>query len=189
MLTELEVKNYALALVGAEAITSTTDDKRSRLCDIFYDTVRDSLLRDHNWNFAVTTVEVTPVASIPDAEEEVHGTKYTLPSNCVRVIKMENYDYEYLTAGSFLYADIESELIISYIRNDLTVPYYTPDFTKLLCLSLAVELSYPLVQSGELHDRLFAKYERTIKDVRFNNAVEKSNTTYAGDSFTNSRLG
>lgn len=135
MLTELEVKNYALALVGAESISATTDtnDKRVRLCTIFYENVRDTLLREHNWNFAVTTVELTPVASIPDAEEEVHGTKYTLPSNCIKVIKMENYDGDYLTAGSFLYADMESELIISYIRNDLTVPYYTPDFTRLLC--------------------------------------------------------
>jgi hypothetical protein len=156
---------------------------------MFYPTVRDAVLREHNWNFAAKTVELTPVTNPTEPDATILGTQYSLPADCVKVIRLENSEEDYEPRGSFLYANISSGLIISYVSNATPIVNFTPDFARLLCLGLAIELSYPLVQSGNLHDRLLAEYNLIIKNVRFNNAIEKTNPTYAGDTFTNARLG
>ena len=55
MATEVSICSNALRKLGDDPITSLTEDtERARLCNAFYNTARDSLLRSHPWNFAIT---------------------------------------------------------------------------------------------------------------------------------------
>lgn len=187
MNTELEIHNYALSLIGSEPYAEGDSSKRARLCATFYPTVRDSLLRNHVWKFAYTTTTLVQVTNPNEAEADARGNKFQLPADCVRVVELHNYDGEYLVIGGYVYAFVDT-LSITYVTNAQTPSYYSPDFTQLLALGLAVELSYPMVQSNALHERLLAKYERMIKDVRFNNAVGQSTQSYAGETYIAGRL-
>ena len=66
-LSELNIINRALYKMGDERITSRTENtNRARLMDTIYDGVRDQLLRENPWNFAIKRVSLAadPVAPI-----------------------------------------------------------------------------------------------------------------------------
>ena len=188
MLTELDVKNYALGLLGAEPIKDGDSNKRQRLADLFYPTVVNTALREYDWNFARTTCELSAATNTPEIELKDKGNQFSLPANCVKVLTLHNYDGEYEVAGPFLYAYTDT-LVIDYTANDYPVSYWTEDFKKLVAIGLALELSYGLVQSNTLTQSLYQRYDKHIRDFRFNNSTEHSNTTWAGTGFTGARRG
>ena len=51
MASVIEICNSALLQLGAQAITSLTENsKNARLCNARFNTVRDSVFRSHPWN-------------------------------------------------------------------------------------------------------------------------------------------
>ena len=55
MATEVSICSNALRKLGDSPITALTEDtERARLCNALYEPARDSLLRSHAWNFAIT---------------------------------------------------------------------------------------------------------------------------------------
>ena len=92
MATEVSICSNALRKLGDDPITSLTEDtERARLCNAFYESSRDSLLRSHPWNFAITRATLAKLSSTP-----AYGFayQYALPTDpyCLRVLEMEYQD-------------------------------------------------------------------------------------------------
>jgi len=92
MATDVSICSNALRRLGDDPITSLSDDtERARLCNAFFGEARDTILRSHTWNFAITRAKLSKLSATP-----AYGFDYmyALPTSpyCLRVLEMEYTD-------------------------------------------------------------------------------------------------
>jgi len=92
MATDVSICSNALRRLGDAPITSLTDDtERARLCNAFFPDARDTVLRAHPWNFAITRASLPQLSDTP-----AYGFNYmyALPTDpyCLRVLEMSYPD-------------------------------------------------------------------------------------------------
>lgn len=99
MATSLTICNSALIKLGAEVISSLSDNnKRAILCNTQYETLKNKVLRAHPWNFAIARAQLVSDITVPSWG---FNSAFVLPVGCLRVIDVR-YDYEYSVEGSLL---------------------------------------------------------------------------------------
>ena len=115
MASTVDICNSALNLLGASTISALTEDtKNARLCNQRYEPIRNRVFRSHIWNCFIKRVQLAQDSTGPVIE---YSYGYTLPSDCLRVLKVHNgttdsvasdLDYNNLTFS----ADSDSENIV-----------------------------------------------------------------------------
>jgi hypothetical protein len=86
MASVVDIANSALNLLGASTISALTDDsKNARLCNQRYEPVRNRVFRSHAWNCLTKRVQLAQDTTAPIVE---YSYAYTLPSDCLRVLKI-----------------------------------------------------------------------------------------------------
>lgn len=98
MATAVDICNLSLSLLGhaPDLVTSLAGtDTTSKLCNLHYPIARDSLMKSHNWNFAVKRAGLVPNATEPVFE---FSNAYNLPSDYLRIIRT-NLDAEGYVTG------------------------------------------------------------------------------------------
>ena len=90
MTTETDIANMALALLDEAPITNIDDDNTAaRLVKLHFATTRKSELAAHDWQFALTTGELTGVDT--GSGSGTLNWEYTLPAGVLRVLPL-TYD-------------------------------------------------------------------------------------------------
>lgn len=87
MATSLSICNSALIKLGAESISSLSDNnKRAKLCNAQYEVLKNKVLRAHPWNFAIKRAKLTV-----NAQEPSWGfySSFDLPGDCLRVLETQ----------------------------------------------------------------------------------------------------
>ena len=85
MASVVDICNSALNLLGASTISALTDDsKNARLCNQRYEPIRNRIFRSHAWNCLTKRVQLAQDSAAPVIE---YSYQYTLPSDCLRVLK------------------------------------------------------------------------------------------------------
>ena len=191
MATEVSICSNALRKLGDDPITSLTDDtERARLCNAFYETARDSLLRSHPWNFAITRASLTRLSSTP-----AYGFsyQYALPTDpyCLRVLEMEYQDYIFkienlATEGRVLLSD-ESTAKILYIGRITDTALFDSLFVDTLTAHLAVKLAYPITNSTTLQAQMHKLYQAKLSEARSVDGQEGFIDDLVSDTFTDFR--
>ena len=86
MASVVDICNSALNLLGASNITALTDDsKNARLCNQRYEPIRNRIFRSHAWNCLTKRVQLAEDSDAPVVE---YANQFTLPSDCLRVLKI-----------------------------------------------------------------------------------------------------
>lgn len=184
MATEVEICNSALTKIGAERITALSDQTpQAILCNAQYALTRDSLLEAHPWNFAIKRASLTATANTPAFE---FAYEYSLPNDCLRVFDTQYPNQFYQVEGDVLLSN-ESEVNIRYIAQITDSTKFSSQFTELLALKLAIDISYPLMQSASLTQNLDNLYQRRIRDARSYDAQENPSYDFQDDTFLNER--
>jgi len=95
--------NLALSRLGAYSINSFTEvTKEAKFCNAIYEPVRDSLLRDFDWNFANRREELALLTETYSG----YDYAYAYPSDCLKAIKIYNANTGYSMSGSFYDASL-----------------------------------------------------------------------------------
>ena len=97
MASVVEICNGALNQLGATTILSLTEDsKNARLCNQRFTQVRDAVFRSHPWNCLQKRQELAADTTAP-----AWGFKfaYTLPADCLRLLRILDYDSNYKVEG------------------------------------------------------------------------------------------
>ena len=186
-ISAVEICNRALNAIGAEAITALSDDTaRAVLCNRLYTDLRDELLQDHPWNFAIRRSELAADATAPDFEWLY---KYQLPTGCLRVLSVytaldvDQWEVE----GGYIFTDLTAPLEIRYVSNDVTENNFSPAFATALSLRLAVELALPLTESMSRADALTKRFMVAIKEARGRDAREHGPQTLTIETLIEAR--
>ena len=184
MTTETEICNIALGYLGANRITSLDieeDSTEHLLCSENYEILRDAVLEEREWTFAVKRVDL-----VPSTDEIVFGFErlFQKPSDSVRILTVHDdsvirpqpittpqpvsrgvHDLPQLEGwqveGEFILAN--AELIhVRYNRRVSETGSFSATFTQALAQRLAAEFALPLTESRSLFDKMWASYAAKI---------------------------
>lgn len=163
MTSDIDVINVALRRVGANRITSLSEDDASAVVanDLFSE-VLDDLLRQHAWNFATKRAKLAQLSETPTFEFD-HG--YSIPADWIRTISVHPNS---AGAGTMLYREeqLGDKRVILTSADDVYLRYiarvedpnlWPPDFRNAMSMTLARDFAIPLGNSNTMHvsfDRL-----------------------------------
>lgn len=177
--------NSALLKIGAERISSLSDDnKRAIACNEQYAKLRDEVLADHPWNFALKRATLAADATAPNWG---YARRFPLPSDCLRVIETQYPNQIYKIESGFILTD-ESDIKILYVFQQTDVTKFSAKFCEALSLRIAADLAYHLAQSASLSQQLLASYSALLADARAVDAQEGSPAEMVVDEWTGARL-
>lgn len=182
--SDVAVCNNALLLVGNTSITALTDDtKAAKLCLQFYQQSLDAVLRAYTWNCATVRSAALTATTAP-----TFGFSYafTLPTDCLRVLMIEDDQTIPFKVESGVLLTDESTCKISYIKR------ITPDDADSLLLEaisarLAATIAFPLTNSTSASEAMWKLYEKKLDEAQSVDAFEGTAPQMSNDDWINSR--
>jgi hypothetical protein len=140
----IAICNLALDHLGEGPIASIDppESATETICARWYDQTRRSLLREYLWNFSRARAYIsrsgTPLFDYADS--------YTLPNDCLRVIRVGNAeqyyaDYEIEEREFLCNAGGATSLKLRYTKDISDVNKFDPLFINILALRLALKMA------------------------------------------------
>ncbi len=186
LVTQIGVCNSALIKVGAELISDITQtDRSARLLKNLWDHVRDQVLRDHPWHFAVKRVVLAPTGTAPAFD---YDYAYDLPNDWIRVLRMDDDHIDWILENGQILTN-ESTLNCIYIFRQDDPSLWDASFGEAFAWKLAEQIAYPLTQSLALKQEMTKSYKEALSLARSMNGVEGIMRGLIANTWTDQRLG
>jgi len=173
-MTQLEIYNYSLTLLGADRLTLITDDvvNRHRL-DVVHVPNREALLREHPWNCATVRVLLVSHGTAPIMG---YDYRHSLPSDCLRYITIYNGTGETDTLEDFRVEEgfvisNESTLYTRYVKK-ISGDSLQVDLAIALATRDAREIAYAVTSSKSTVESMEALYIEKLALAKINDAQE-----------------
>jgi len=192
MASVVDIANSALNLLGASTITALTDDsKNARLCNQRYEPVRNRIFRSHSWNCLTKRVQLAQDSTAPVVE---FSYAYTLPSDCLRVLKIhtgttdsiaDNIDYK--VEGRKIKTN-EGTVYLVYIALITDPNEYDVYLQEAISSALAADIAYAVTNNATLANNYQTIADERLREARFVDATENSLGTIESNEFTDARL-
>jgi len=192
MASVVDLCNSALNLLGASTITALTDDsKNARLCNQRYEPIRNRIFRSHAWNCLTKRVQLAEDADAPVVE---YTNQFTLPSDCLRVLKVHNgttdsieSDLDYVVEGRKVKTD-EGTVYLVYIALVTDPNEYDAYLQEAISAALAADIAYAITNNATLAKNYLETADERLREARFIDATENSLGTIESNEFTDARL-
>ena len=186
MAADIDIINAALSKLGEQTLLAVTDPSPpGRLANRTYADIRDALLREFPWNFATKRASL---AADPVAPTWGFERKFNLPSDCLRVVELNNdADEDWRNEGRTIVTDITAPLQIIYIGS-AQVDAMDSTFREALAARLAMEWAEPLSQTSSVVSAMSALYKNKLRVARVADGHEDSTREVSAPSFINARF-
>ena len=172
MASTVDICNGALNQLGATTILSLTEDsKNARLCNSRYTQVRDGLFRTHPWNCLQKRVELAADTTAPAWG---FSYAYTLPADCLRLLKILDYDSNYKVEGRKILSNASSMKIL-YIGRITDPNEYDELLRETLSASLAADIAFAVTSNNTTATNMYNLFQDKLKDARFVDSTEGQN--------------
>jgi len=194
----VDICNEAMDLLGAATITALTENsKEARLCNRRFETVRDTVLRAHPWNTAITRATL---AKDSDAPAFGFANQFTLPTDpfCLRVLSFwnSNVDSEIAAYDSQVMFKIEGRKVLSdegtcritYLARITDTETYDSLLSSTIAHKLAAETAYAITGSTTVSQSMQQLYEIRLREARSIDAMEGVPDKLIADDFINIRF-
>jgi len=180
MASKIEIANMALGLVGADPILAVDNSTQAgRVVNLFYDTCKKAVLREHAWNFATRRVALVEFGSTPAFQWDKY---FVLPVDCIRVLQLNETNDSFHIEGSLLACD-QVSASIEYTYNVLEGDF-DPMFTEAFAYALAAHMAIALSKSPQLSREIREIYETVILPAaRTVSSQESSGDVWLADDF------
>ena len=163
MASVVDICNGALNQLGATTILSLTEDsKNARLCNARYTQVRDSLFRTHPWNCLQKRVEI---AADTDTPAWGFTKQYTLPADCLRLLRILDYDLDHKVEGR------------KYVARITDPNEYDELLRETLSAALGADIAYGVTSSNPVAKNMYELFQDKLRDARFVDATEGQNNS------------
>jgi hypothetical protein len=174
MASTVDICNGALNQLGATTILSLTEDsKNARLCNSRYTQVRDAVFRSHPWNCLQQRVELAQSTITPAWG---YSFKYDLPGDCLRLLRILDYDSDHKVEGRSILSN-NSSMKILYISRVTDPNQYDENLRETLSAALAADIAYAITSNNTTQQNMIALYQEKLRDARFVDSTEGYNTT------------
>ena len=164
--------NGALNQLGATTILSLSEDsKNARLCNSRFTQVRDALFRTHPWNCLQKRIQIAADSTAP-----AWGFKfaYTLPADCLRLLKILDYDSNYKVEGRKILSNTSSMKIL-YVSRVIDPNEYDELLRETLSASLSADIAFAVTSNNTTSQNMYQLYQEKLRDARFVDSTEGQN--------------
>ena len=172
MASVVEICNGALNQLGATNILSLTEDsKNARLCNSRFTQVRDSVFRSHPWNCLQKRVELAADTTAPAWG---FSYAYTLPADCLRLLRILDYDSNYKVEGRKILSNTSSMKIL-YIGRVTDPNEYDESLRETLSAALGADIAFAVTSNNQTATNMYTLFQDKLKDARFVDSTEGQN--------------
>lgn len=200
MANTIQIINSALTKLGAKRITALTDNvKEAREMNAIYELRRDACQRAHNWSFAI---ERTTLPALSDAPSWGYAYAYQLPSDCLRVVQVNDIwvipgladyisgvdDEPFKIEGRKIVSDWSAPLKLKYIKRVTDASQFDALFAEYYACDLAVNVCEALTQSNTKKESAKDDLQQALLDAIRANAIELPPQPIPDDSWVMSRI-
>ena len=164
--------NGALNQLGATTILSLSEDsKNARLCNSRYTQIRDALFRTHPCNCLQKRVQIAADTTAP-----AWGFKnaYTLPADCLRLLKILDYDSNYKVEGRKILSNTSSMKIL-YVARVTDPNEYDELLRETLSASLGADIAFGVTSNNQTAKNMYELFKDKLRDARFVDSTEGQN--------------
>jgi hypothetical protein len=170
MASRTSVCNQALIFLGADTVVSLEDNEIGGICDVLYDEVRDTLLSERAWSFALRRIEISNKTDV----EWGSGYKFQLPSEVLTVHRV--YDQpdsefhnrpqirDWRLEGRYIVANVDTIYCHAAIKitdeNDMP-----PAFRSALAARMAREIAIPVTHNENLLAAMSNLYAQKLEEA------------------------
>ena len=172
MASTVDICNGALNQLGATTILSLTEDsKNARLCNSRFTQVRDGVFRSHPWNCLQKRIELAQDTTAP-----AWGFKYayTLPADCLRLLRILDYDSNYKVEGRKILSNTSSMKIL-YIGRITDPNEYDESLRETLSAALGADIAFAVTSNNQTATNMYNLFQDKLKDARFVDSTEGQN--------------
>lgn len=165
MASSTDICNLALGWIGDATITSLDDpSKAARLCKLNYPLTFAAVLESRWWTFASERrlLSRDPVGPAWGSE-----SRYSIPADAARVLKVLEVDTWAVEAGYILTPDTTADLKVYVLKSTVDLAEVSPTFVQALAARLAAVLAIPLAENRALQESMWALYGSLIKEAVF----------------------
>ena len=192
MASVVDIANSALNLLGASTISALTDDsKNARLCNQRYEPVRNRVFRSHAWNCLTKRVQLAQDTTAPIVE---YSYAYTLPSDCLRVLKIHTgvtdsiaSDIDYKVEGRKVKTN-EGTVYLVYVALVTDPNEYDVYLQEAISHQLAADIAYAVTNNATLANNYMDRADERLREARFIDATVNSLGIIESNEFTDARL-
>lgn len=189
--SDVEIVNAALQKLGLESINDfDTDDAKARLAKATYAQIRDDLLRQHRWNFAIKRASLA-ATTLPTGVWD-YTYAMSLPSDCLRILELEDEGVEkdetnWEVEGAYILTNLTPPCKVKYIYRNVDVQSYDPNFIDVLIERLMSEWVEPLVKATNLAEWKAKVYTDKLRLGRSMDGKEATPKELESSTYINSR--
>lgn len=180
-MTEVQIANMALTMLGADTITTFADaTEQARALSAIYSYTRSDMLREYPWSWAIKRDELEEDSSSP---EYGYTYQHTLPEDCLRVLEINNGNNaltDYRIEGNLVLSDY-NEIYIRYIAEVDDDTITDSNFCHAFATRLAAELAFKLTSSATLASNLMEMAIMKLSKAKAANAQEANVIDTLGD--------
>lgn len=188
MTSKTDICNRALIKLGKATIRDINTDEtpQGTLCKAVYVSMLDEVLRQAEWNFAVSRQALNKDASGSPLYEWSY--RYILPTipPLVKIISVEN-NVPFKIEGNFLVSNADT-IKLKYIGRIDDPNLYDPLFINVLVLRIAYEISFALTSQTSLGDNIYKQYLLALEEAKNQNSQDDNETPIQDYTWTNARL-
>ena len=184
--SEVDICNQALYNLGVDTpiVALTDDSSNARACNRIYARLRDTLLQQHPWNFAINRATLAALAAKPGYE---YTYAYALPTDpfCLRVLELREerdptlgsypYQIESVVDGASTYnvlvTDSDSALI-KYIKKVTDPTQFDALFTQALVDLMTSRLAMPITNSRTTAEDWMKVYLNSLELAKESNVMQ-----------------
>ena len=172
MASTVDICNGALNQLGASTIlTLTEDSKNARLCNSRFTQVRDAVFRSHPWNCLQKRVELAADTTAPAWG---FSYAYTLPADCLRLLRILDYDSNYKVEGRKILSNTSSMKIL-YIGRITDPNEYDESLRETLSAALGADIAFAVTSNNQTATNMYNLFQDKLKDARFVDSTEGQN--------------
>lgn len=184
--SEVEIANLALAKMGHEGFIIDLDEnsKGAKYMNVFYEPMRDELLRSHLWRFARKRAVLAPLT---DTDEFNEGYSYfQYPDDCLRIVGTDKeYFQSYMPwsrEGNRILAKT-NVLKIVYLKRVTNVSEMDPSFIDAFATRLAFEGVMPIMKDSSLKEQLKKDLRESLIRAAHASATEQDGEKFISEAF------
>tara|TARA_R110000765_G_scaffold6883_1_gene22490 strand:- start:49 stop:630 length:582 start_codon:yes stop_codon:yes gene_type:complete len=172
MASVVDICNGALNQLGATTILSLTEDsKNARLCNLRYTQIRDALFRTHPWNCLQKRIELAADTTSPAWG---FNNSYTLPSDCLRLLRILDYDSNYKVEGRKILSN-SSGMKILYVARVTDPNQYDELLRETISASLGADIAFGVTSNNQTAQNMYSLFQDKLRDARFVDSTEGQN--------------
>ena len=168
MIDKLYVANLALQKIKAKRLISSLSETspEANAVNTCYDIVRDELLEENPFTFAVKRFALAQLVEVPVFTDDGCKISYSLPDDFLKVVAISDrfalWKIEANALGEKRLVSDTASLKIKYIFRNDNPATYTAKFLKCFSTKLAHELCFHISEAARYAEALYQEYEREL---------------------------